>query len=199
MNSSPFRPGARRKWLWIALVVGNLAIGLVLAWFLLHPDLFQGKARPVSDTSMVGASGPTTGQPAPDFTLKTLDGDEVTLSALRGHPVLINFWASWCQPCRREMPELVRVYAAHRLDGLAILGVNLTYQDTLPDIRAFVKEFDVPYPILLDDTGRVAEDLYRLPGVPMSVFVERSGVISRIYLGAMSGEQVDGYTGEILK
>ena len=83
MNSLPARPGARWKWRWIALVVGNLAIVLALAWFLLHPGLIRGNAGPGSGGRTAGASGPAVGQPAPDFTLKTFDIGEVKVGPTR--------------------------------------------------------------------------------------------------------------------
>jgi peroxiredoxin len=139
------------------------------------------------------------GAPAPDFTLKLLGGETVTLSQFRGQPVLINFWASWCPPCRLEMPDLVRAYEAHKAEGFVILGVNLTFQDSLPDIQAFVDEFGMTFPVLLDEDGKVTESLYRLRGLPLSVFINREGVIARVHIGALTASQIDEYVGEILK
>jgi len=136
---------------------------------------------------------------APDFTLKTLDGSQVSLSQFRGHPVLINFWASWCAPCRLEMPELVRAYEAHKGEGFIVLAVNVTYQDSLEDAQRFVAEFDMTFPVPLDETGEVADNLYQVRGLPTSIFVDRNGLITKIKLGSMTGEQVNEYVGEILK
>jgi len=182
-----------------------LAAGLGLGAF-----LFLGPAAPLApktplfatlplSTRVSSAPAPVTGAPAPDFTLKTLDGGEVTLSDLRGRPVLINFWASWCVPCRVEMPELVRAYEENKEAGFVILGVNLTYQDSLTEVKAFAQEFGMTFPVLLDETGEVTDDLYRLRGLPLTVFVNREGVITRLHLGAMTREQIDEFVGEILK
>ncbi|MEW5987320.1 MAG: TlpA disulfide reductase family protein [Chloroflexota bacterium] len=114
-------------------------------------------------------------------------------------PVLINFWASWCPPCRLEMPDLVRAYEAHKAEGFVILAIDLTFQDSLSDVEAFVKEFNMTFPVLLDGTGEVTSSVYRLPGLPMSIFVDREGFIRRMHIGAMTGEQIDQFVGEILK
>lgn len=144
-------------------------------------------------------SGVEVGQPAPDFTLATLDGEEASLADYRGQPVLINFWASWCPPCRLEMPDLVRVYETHKDEGFVILAIDLTFQDTVSDVEAFVKEFGMTFPVLLDSDGAVTNERYRLLGLPMSVFVNREGIVTRVHIGAMTGDQIDEFVGEILE
>lgn len=182
------RPKRSRLFLWaVVILVGGLLLSGVLNWFDTS-DIGQ---------SASGANEPVPGQLAPNFSLKTLDGSQITLSDLRGQPVLINFWASWCGPCRREMPELIRVYANYRDKGFIVLALNLTHQDTLPAVAAFVEEFRIPFPVLLDEAGEVTK-LYQLRGIPVSVFVDRTGVVRRVYTGAMTGEQLDQFVAEIL-
>ena len=205
------RPSASRWREWLSsggLLLGGLLLGLLVGWLAFQVD-WDGASTTNSGTPLFttlrpstgvnSAPAPVAGAPAPDFTLKTLDGGEASLAQFRGQPVLINFWASWCPPCRLEMPDLVRAYEAHKAEGFVLLGINLTFQDSLPDVRAFVQEFHMTFPVLLDEKGEVTQSLYRLMGLPLSVFVNREGIIVRVQIGAMTGEQIDQFVAEILK
>lgn len=153
----------------------------------------------IADTEMSSSDGGLVGQPAPDFTLPTLNGDEISLSNFRGQPVLINFWASWCEPCRIEMPMLINAYQDYSDEGLVILGLNVTEEDTLEAVNSFVDEFGVPYPILLDQVDHISHDDYRLIGLPMSIFIDRAGVVKRVVIGALREDEIDPYIAEILR
>ena len=211
MIESRTHHGRRLKLLW-ALLAGDLIVMACAAGALIWSSelarfgilsIALRDPAPASigqDTADSAAkAGPPVGRAAPDFSLKTLDGRELALSTLRGRPVLINFWASWCAPCRAEIPELVRIYEAHKADGLMVVGINLTAQDALPDVRAFVKEFAVTFPVLLDETGAVANEQYHLRGIPMSVLVDRTGIVRSMQIGGMTREQLDAAIAELLK
>jgi len=133
---------------------------------------------------------PAIGQPAPPIELETLDGGRASLGALRGHPVVINFWASWCEPCRVEMPELVRRYQEQHQLGLEVLAINLTRDDRKSDIRRFVDRFGLPFPVLLDVRGKVGRR-YALVGVPMTVFVDTAGVVTGVCAGPLTPEVLE--------
>lgn len=120
------------------------------------------------------------GAAAPDFLLQALDGGEIRLSDYRGRPVVLNFWATWCRPCRQEMPQLVKAYDRYRGDALLVIGVNL--QEGSAVLDTFVRDFGIQYPIALDRTGDVG-DRYRLLGLPTSVFIGRDGVIRSVFNG----------------
>ena len=142
-------------------------------------------------------AGNRPGLGAPQFTLKTLAGPEVSLSDYKGRPVLINFWASWCKPCRGEMPDIVAAYQAQRDTGLAVLAINLTDQERMKDVRKFVAEFQMPFPVLLDEQGRVRR-LYALIGVPTSVFIGSDGVVRLVNPGPITKETLERGLAEIL-
>jgi cytochrome c biogenesis protein CcmG/thiol:disulfide interchange protein DsbE len=130
---------------------------------------------------------PQEGFSAPDFTLKTTTGEIYTLSDLKGQAVLVNLWATWCPPCRAEMPAMQRIYEEYQEQGLVILAVNMTYQDAPLDIMPFVNEYRLTFPILLDETGKVAH-LYQLPSLPSSYFINRAGIITEVVIGGPMSE-----------
>jgi thiol-disulfide isomerase/thioredoxin len=87
---------------------------------------------------------------APEFTLTTLAGDSVALSSMKGRPVFLNFWATWCTPCRGEMADIITAYRAHTDQRLAVFAINLTDQEHMADVGEFVAELQMPFPVLLD-------------------------------------------------
>lgn len=125
-------------------------------------------------------SGPEIGMPAPDFTLSLYDGGDLTLSKLRGQVVVINFWASWCAPCREEAPALERVWRDYKDRGVVFIGVD--YVDVESSAREYMAEFDITYPNGLDNGQRISH-AYRIRGVPETFFVDKSGNIAPITVG----------------
>ncbi len=128
--------------------------------------------------------GPEIGKLAPDFTLNGLDGQEVSLSDLRGKPVLLNFWATWCGPCRIEMPFLQEIYEKWTDKELVLLAVNL-HED--PDkVREFVEGAGFSFPVLLT-TGNEVPLSYNVRNIPATFFIDADGVIRDIKVGAFFG------------
>jgi peroxiredoxin len=132
-------------------------------------------------------AAPHQGFLAPDFTAQSLDGEKTTLSSLKGKPVLVNLWASWCLPCRTEMPALERVYQDFQDQGFTILAVNATSQDNLSEVNAFVKEYGLSIPILLDESGDITS-LYQISAFPTSFFISSDGVIQDVVVGGPMSE-----------
>lgn len=166
----------RRRWFASATVV--LLAGV--AWTL-------RAATPAGFTTEEHAPSPRVGFAAPDFTLDLLGGRHVTLSELRGMVVVVNLWASWCPPCRAEMPALQRVYEANRDRGLEIVAVNTTFQDTEAGADEFVREFGLTFLVALDRDG-VASRSYLLRALPTTFFTDRSGIIREVVLGGPMSE-----------
>lgn len=164
----------------------------------------SGAVQPRSLVTLSGNAGsssllPKVGDPAPDFSLQTLAGENLSLAEFNGKPVLINYWASWCQPCRVEMPEIETAYQTYKNQGLVVLGINDTHQDDLAEVKSFVNELKLSFPILLDQTGEVTESRYGVIGLPTSVFIDRQGVIRFIQIGAMTTAQLENNLKTILQ
>jgi peroxiredoxin len=130
---------------------------------------------------------PRPGFLAPDFSLPTPQGKVLALSDLRGSPVIVNVWASWCGPCRVEMPALKKVDEDYRDKGLVVLGLNATSQDSLEQALAFAEELELAFPILLDTEGR-ALGLYEVRAFPTTFFIDRQGIIREVVVGGPMAE-----------
>lgn len=124
---------------------------------------------------------------APDFTLKTLDGQEMTLSKLRGKVVLLDFWATWCGPCRESIPHLIQLYKTYQEKGLEVIGMNMDRGD-IDTVRHFVKSMDIPYPILVTTEDVVRN--YGVTGLPTTIFIDKTGKIR---------EKIPGFSSTIAK
>jgi peroxiredoxin len=168
-----------RKKRWEILMLFSLAAGI----------LWTAASRVPSAVGAPLSSSPSPreGFLSPAFTLDTLEGRKITLSDLRGKIVVINLWAAWCLPCRAETPALEKSYEQYKDSGVIILGVNLTNQDSISDVKSFVQKFQLTYPILLDRDGSVAY-MYQIKGIPSTFFINREGVIRTVVVGGPMSE-----------
>ncbi len=123
-------------------------------------------------------------EPAPDFTLKSRDGKNIRLAEQRGQVIMINFWASWCGPCREEMPLLEDLYQRYQAMGFTILGVNVDEDSSEAD--KLLEEIQVSFPVLYDPDNRVA-DRYQVEAMPSTVMVDRDGKMRFSHLGYLPG------------
>jgi peroxiredoxin len=134
---------------------------------------------------------------APDFTLKTLDGQTVKLSDFRGKKVILNFWATWCPPCRAEIPDMQQFYAKHKTEGIEILAVNATETEkSTKNIKKFAETYGMTFPILLDEKSDVAHT-FQAQTIPTSYIIDTHGVIQKRMIGPMSYEQMKQFLSSI--
>ena len=156
----------------------RLIIGVDVVLLLAVLVLLYQRALPQASAALgFGSSN----EPAPLFTLETLDGDSISLADLRGQVVLVNFWASWCPPCRVEMPGFERIYREHADEGFVILGIA-TDVNARSRIRAFLDEHEITYPTLLA-TPRVIREYGGVNALPESFLLDRDGRIRHHVIG----------------
>ena len=139
--------------------------------------------QPVEGAVTGGAiPSPREGFAAPQVDLERLEGDRVRLSDLRGRVVVLNIWASWCPPCRAEMPALQVLHEQRAGQGVVVLGINSTVQDSEQAARDFAAEYGLTFPIALDRDGE-ATRLYQVRALPSTFFIDRQGIIRRVVVG----------------
>jgi peroxiredoxin len=151
----------------------------------LRAALLNGLALGCAGHALAGTGAATAGA-TPDFTLPARDGGTVHLADLKGQVVMINFWATWCGPCRQEMPLLAQLHAKYEPLGFTLLGVNVE-----PDSAAAVawlKGVPVPFPILFDTESKVA-NVFGVEGMPSTVFVDRNGKVRYVHRGYQPGDE----------
>ncbi|MDM5246539.1 MULTISPECIES: redoxin domain-containing protein [unclassified Lysinibacillus] len=140
----------------------------------------------------------------PDFTLTSLDGKDVTLSELRGKKVVLNFWATWCPPCKAEMPHMQKYYEQHaKEDNVEIIAVNLTSQERdfsadgkIDTVMTFRDSFELTFPILLDQKKEVSPQ-YNVMMIPTTYFIDSNGYIQRAISGPMDANMLESYVEEL--
>jgi len=174
----------------LGLLIGLVGGAVVFFGLPILPALSGvSQSNPTGPTS-TPAPAAVAGAPAPDFTLKDLSGNDVTLSSLKGQVVLVNFWATWCSPCRFEMPAIQQRYEALKDQGLTVLAVDA--DEPIEDVAPFINAYQLTFTVLLDPSATV-NDLYRIRGYPTTFFVDREGMINKLHLGPLTEAQLDGY------
>lgn len=172
----------KRRRYWIR--VGVLTVFVALLGFALYQTVVGNRPEVLRE-----------GDNAPNFTLETMDGDSVSLVDYKGKGVLINFWASWCGPCRREMPAIERRYQKYKDSGFAVLAVNVGESEV--SARGFVRSQQLSFPILLDREKQVTK-LYHVGSLPHSVFIKPDGTIAKIVIGEMNDTIIEEHVQTIL-
>lgn len=169
-----------------------LALSISLFFF----DQYAGKPKSLinkesSETTERIKTGTERGQIALDFGLKTRGNQNINLSDYKGRKVFVNFWASWCPPCRAEMPHIQDFYEEYKGGNVAVLSVNLTHLDKdLDTIHQFVQKNGLTFPVIYDETG-IVNDLYKVNTIPTSYVVDKDGVIRERIVGPVSKERLE--------
>lgn len=191
----------RRRW--ASFLAGLLVVVLAAACGSLNsPTGPEVGAETISNLALVSVpednnrqDGLESGQPAPDFTLTYGDGETVKLSDWHGRPVVINFWATWCSPCRAEMPEIVEAFERYQGEGLVVVGVNV--MESAEKASDFAEEFGMTFPVALDSRGEI-QQLYQVRGLPTTLFIDREGRLTVRWAGLLTKDLLAEYLAEIL-
>lgn len=201
------RPQRRREYSGASSTLGPavliiLAVGVAIWWFQFREDDGSLSNDGYGVIELPDELNPTdrapsseVGRAAPDFVLASINGGDERLSSYRGKWVLLNFWASWCGPCRQETPDLQRLQE-RRPDTLVVLGVN--QQETRDTAADFVDEYDLTYPIALDLSGQVSSTYRVGRGLPVSMLVDPTGVIRELHIGRIDEEDLIALEAEYL-
>jgi cytochrome c biogenesis protein CcmG/thiol:disulfide interchange protein DsbE len=208
----------------IIIFIGFLLLGAALALLLFGRNLFAGtggeepatvgeaEVTVLDQVSELPSNNSNTDQPQParesgnglsvgdrayDFTLDDLAGDPVSLSDFRGQPIIVNFWATWCAPCRIEMPELQEAYEKYQDDGLVILALD---QDEPADVAHafFYDEMDLTFTPILDEGSEIATSYGSFGVLPSSIFIDSDGLVRAIHRGPVTLGQIEGYLADML-
>ncbi len=177
----------RRFPIWLGVVLVLIAGVLVFNLFEQPADNQQAKEDPeqVPKTEV---------QTAPDFALTDLEGNSVSLGDFKGKNVYINFWASWCGPCRLEMPDIEKIHHKYNDQDLVVLAVNIG--ESNDTVRAYMKNNNLSFTALLDPNGSAAKT-YKVSSIPLSIFINTEGVIVGKRVGLMNLEQMEAYVSEL--
>ncbi len=141
-------------------------------------------------------AGVNVGESAPSFTLVDLEGNSVTLSDFRGKTVFVNFWATWCPPCRAEMPEIEAVYQEYKDKDVVVIGIDILEPEDV--VRRFVEQGGYSWTFVLDTSGEVAAN-YRIAAIPTSLFIDREGIIQAVNIGAMTKRAIESKLAEAMR
>jgi peroxiredoxin len=174
INSLSTPQGAGRSRFLVALIAGLILVAMfMVVW------LQSSKYEPL-----------TVGKPAPDFQLPDLNEKDIRLSDYRGKVVFLNFWATWCKPCREEMPSMEVLYKNFEKDGLVILAVSIDRVTTKKEIPPFVKSLNLTFPVLVDSWGQT-DKRYKLMGVPETYIIDREGTLREKVIGPRDWTRLD--------
>jgi cytochrome c biogenesis protein CcmG/thiol:disulfide interchange protein DsbE len=175
-------------------IMGVTAVAILAVSYFANKPAAGGSFTSIVLAGRATGPAPEIGKPAPDFTATTLEGEKITLSELRGHPVWLTVGASWCQPCRAENPDIESTYEKYRGQGLRVVAVFI--QDNGPDIEGYAKRTGLTYP-KIDDSDSAIASSYRIVGIPSHFFIDSSGILREIRITSLDPETMEENLAEI--
>ncbi len=195
MREKTHEPAFRVPGRYYALVAAGLGLVLLgsVTWILLL-DSRAAEATQPTDFSSIPAR---VSFPAPELTLRDLNGVQHSLSDYRGSVILLNLWATWCPPCRAEMPVLEAYYSQHRASGLTVVGIE--DGDPAAQVSSFVAQLGLSFPILLDPTYQATEHAFKTTSLPSSFVIDRLGEVRLMWVGAISEANLEKYVTPLVR
>lgn len=190
MRTSQNHPSRYLLQLLIGILLGAALTLIILRGFPASPSQEESSNTESFSGEELQAEEPVVGAFAPVFRLQDIDGINIDLHDFRGSVVLLNFWATWCGPCRLEMPLLENHYQEYGGSNFTVLAINLG--EPLDEVGAFVDELGLTFPVLLDPEGEISQ-LYRVIGYPSSIVIDPEGRIAKIHVGIISETQLREY------
>lgn len=176
-----------QRYTFIGIVLFIVGIMLLL-WMALQPTSGQSVAQTAPEKMEQG-------KPAPNFTSAALSGGKTALTDYAGDVIVVNFWATWCPPCKAEMPGINAFYERHQADGLVVLAVNARESESL--VRPFIEANQFTFPVLLDPAGSVVNQ-YQVRSFPTTVIIDRDGIVRHVQIGLISEEELESIVAPIL-
>lgn len=177
---------------WLMLAGGLLLMGIAAIFIIPGAD-----ADAAAVPALAGVPAPANVEyPAPELELSDLQGEIHSLAEYQGKVILVNLWATWCPPCKQEMPDLLAYYEAHKTEGFIIIAIN--DGDPTDEVVAFVQEYGLTFPVWLDPTYIATEKAFRAPGLPSTYVIDRDGIVRLQWSGALNLQALETYVTPML-
>jgi peroxiredoxin len=174
---------------WILLCSLSLALALVACGGGEDPEQSSSSSSATTSGPIPGKVRDVEPEPVPDLTLETMDGESIDLQAQKGRVLLVNFWATWCAPCREEIPDLKALHSSLKEEGLTVIGIALDRQGR-EVVAPFAKKLEINYPIIIDNEGSAEAAFGPIPGLPTTIIVTPDGQMTKRVVGIFPTDEM---------